>query len=595
MTQIAIAAECKGVRVPASPFLTETRIRRIEEARYEGEEIAGALAIVQRDDRVLEMGAGLGIVGAVIAVNARPAAVLSFEANPDLVPHIKALHQENGLQNKVELRNQVLISAPDRPETVTFYLRNSFLGSSLIDQSSRRTRPVEVPTASFAEVRKAFRPTVLIMDIEGGELDFLTHADLAGIRAVVIEFHPDVYGIDGAKTCKDRLRQLGFRKQVEHSTRFVWTCVRAPALASKQTPPPSPQSGFAPQIQVHEQAVVLAPCENSLAVPSGVISVSGEDVPEAALWRNKRRLNLPFSLPEDEIEELPGTWLWGGTLWQYFAHFIVESSCRLWGLDHLNGEKPDGIVFIPRRHRGAQEFASFQTGFFEALGVDLPIHVVHPAARVERLIVPNQGFGLGEISAGTPAFRNFMHRRFGEGIAADGPENLYISRSRLGPKRGALVGEARIEQELAAQGYEIFHPERHDMPTQIARYKAARRILASEGSALHLFGFVGRADQRVGVITRRKSMATQHILSQLRSFTGAEPVLLDTLRRVWQHKETPRARLSTGEPDLPKLQHALVREGFIQPGPIWEPLAEADVLHELGDQYTTPPTHLAAE
>lgn len=36
-----IAATCFGVDVPVSPFLNETRIRRMNEGRYEGEEIQG--------------------------------------------------------------------------------------------------------------------------------------------------------------------------------------------------------------------------------------------------------------------------------------------------------------------------------------------------------------------------------------------------------------------------------------------------------------------------------------------------------------------------------------------------------------------------
>ncbi|MCK5501358.1 MAG: FkbM family methyltransferase, partial [Tritonibacter mobilis] len=122
-----VAATCLGVKVPQSSFLTETRIDRINAARYEGQEIAGALHVIREDDRVLEVGAGLGVVGAVIATNAKPEKVLSFEANPELVPVIRALHQMNDLGDQVELRNQVLFAGTDRPDSMEFHLRNSFL------------------------------------------------------------------------------------------------------------------------------------------------------------------------------------------------------------------------------------------------------------------------------------------------------------------------------------------------------------------------------------------------------------------------------------------------------------------------------------
>ena len=226
MTVTEIAAECHGVRVPASPYLNETRIARIAAARYEGDEIAGALHVTGPEDRVMELGAGLGLVGAVCAANAKPARVLSFEANPDMLPHINALYAENGLADRIEVRNQLVIAAPDRPETQTFHVQNSFLGSSLIAKKNRRTREVSVPTVAFDAVRAELSPTVLICDIEGGELDLLRHADLSGLSAVVMEFHPEAYEIKGMRECKRILTQAGFEKVDAVSTRTVWTAVR---------------------------------------------------------------------------------------------------------------------------------------------------------------------------------------------------------------------------------------------------------------------------------------------------------------------------------------------------------------------------------
>ena len=136
-----------GVKVPPSPFLNETRIARINEARYEGQEIAGALSVVGPSDRVIEMGAGLRIVGAVTQLNARPEAMVSFEANPNMIPHIEALYALNKIKTKIKLHNKVLLTDPEPPETVDFFLRNSFLGSSLTDTDKRETEAVTIPTA----------------------------------------------------------------------------------------------------------------------------------------------------------------------------------------------------------------------------------------------------------------------------------------------------------------------------------------------------------------------------------------------------------------------------------------------------------------
>lgn len=599
------AASCHGVRVPPSPFLTETRIARINAGRYEREEIAGALDVVRPGDRVLELGAGLGIVGAVVAKNARPAAVLSFEANPELFPHIDALDRANGLAPIIERRNAVLISAPDRPSTLPFNLHNSFLGSSLVDNPARRSRTIDVPTEDFHAVVAAFRPDVLVIDIEGGEGDLLAHAILDGIRAVVIEFHPNIYGKNGMKACKRALRAAGFEKRAARSSRLVWTCARpdplpetpVPATPLRDTPPPAtprrdhaatppdPLGGWSERIRAVPGAIVQAPADTRKFAPTGVIDRDGADVPEAATWSGKRRTNLPFDPPATVDEEIAGTWLWAGTLWSYFAHFLVESPGRLWALDHL-AAPPEGLLYIPRRPGQSPALNEVQASWFRALGIDLPVKLVSGTARVERLLVPGQGFGLGPITAGTPKFRDFIHARLGRDVAPDGPAKLYISRSRLGRNRGKLLGEARIEQALAAEGYEIFHPQSHDLPTQIARYKAARKIVATEGSALHLYAFTGGPNQQVALIPRRRSGATRNIVRHIESFTGRAPALFKVLNEVWQPGSSRRKRLSVGEPDLPLLQAGLRDAGFIGDGQPWAPLTPREIRKGLPRGYT---------
>jgi FkbM family methyltransferase len=217
-------ARCFGVGVPPSPFLTPRRIERIAAGRYEGQEIAGALHLVRPGDRVLELGAGLGIVGAVTALNRAPERLLAFEANPDLIPHIRRLYAANGLQARMEVRNRILVGG-EAPPTMPFHLAGSFLGSSLIERPRGRT--VEVETLPWAAVIAELRPTVLLIDIEGGELDLLERAGLAGIRAIVIEFHPKVYGRPGMQHCQALLRRQGFAPVAEKSTAHVWAAERA--------------------------------------------------------------------------------------------------------------------------------------------------------------------------------------------------------------------------------------------------------------------------------------------------------------------------------------------------------------------------------
>ncbi len=588
--------KCLGVSVPVSPYLTESRIERIRTARYEGQEIAGALAVVGPEDRVLELGAGLGIVGAVIARNCRPAEVRSFEANPDLIPHIQALYHANDLTDRITVTNRIMLSQDPRPATVPFFIRNSFLGSSVVENPIRASRQVDVATGDFNHLCQEYRPTVLIIDIEGGELELLRKADLDGIRAVVIEFHEEVYGRDGAQACKQILLEAGFEKRPEHCSRVVWTCERptearitvpasdltVPTIETDTRKQPSPAGGWSETAEICPAAIVVPPDGGAMLQPTGVLRADGSYVDQGALWRRHRPITTQPAWPDGPIFDLPGRWLFAGPLWNHFGHFLTESLPRLWAVEGFG--TLDGVVFTPKRAATGDAIEGYHKAMFDALSLDLPVRVVTAPTRVAELVVPGQGFGLGPISAGTPTFRRFIQSRFAQDIPPEGPKKLYISRSQIGPRRGGFLAEARLEQHLADAGYDIFHPQKHDIPTQIARYKAAKRIVAAEGSALHLVAMVAKPKQKIAVIMRRNGKTNDPITTHLASFSGRPPLNVAAIRRRWMPASGGRAHQGVAEIDLESAQQQLLAEGFVKDSAPWRSLTEDEARDTIQAQ-----------
>lgn len=339
---------------------------------------------------------------------------------------------------------------------------------------------------------------------------------------------------------------------------------------------PDPAGGWSTEIVTLKDARVYPPTVSQMVQPAGVLDAQGAYVPHGALWRGHRAITTQPEVVDGEHTQLKGRWIWGGILWQHFGHFLAESSARLWAIDHVDGPV-DGILFIPKRPRVEEQVRGFHHAFVQLLGCDLPIKVTSGPTQVEELIVPGQGFGLGAISAGTEPFRTCFHKRFGADVTPDGPEKLYISRSELGLRKGGLLGEETLEAKLAEQGYEVFHPQKHDMPTQIARYKAAKQVVAADGSALHLFAMVGRPDQQVAVVLRRSSNVANNLITHISHFCEREPVVVNTLRREWVPRHKQRSsRLSFGELSLPKLGRTLVRNGFVERDGRWQPLSTKD-------------------
>lgn len=346
--------------------------------------------------------------------------------------------------------------------------------------------------------------------------------------------------------------------------------------------PPSPDGGWSTAIRRVDRAVITHVNQGYLLHPSGVFDAGKAYVHEAVHWRG-RPLMEPPPYPE-RTEDLPGRWLWGGVLKDHFGHFLTESLGRLWALDQLKGPL-DGIVFLPEQGFGkGQDLAlkAYQQQFVDLLGIDLPVRVLNRATLVETLEVPGPGFAIGPMLTGTAKFRAFVRDRLAPQVAPEGLERLYISRSGLDPGLGGVLDEAAIESHLTQAGYQVFHPQDHSLPDQIARYRAARQIVALDGSALHLLAFVAREHQQIALIARRSGSAPQGIVRHLTGFTGRAPLVLNAIARNWLRSDRGRAdNYSYGELRFGALAAGLSQAGFVPPKTVWPEPSPARIAAEI--------------
>lgn len=262
------------------------------------------------------------------------------------------------------------------------------------------------------------------------------------------------------------------------------------------------------------------------------------------------------------VERLSGAWMFAGQFFPHFGHFIFDSLSRLWAHDDLR-KSVEGVVFFSRRGRSALEADSAHRRFLDILGIDCPIRFVSGATEVDELYVPRPGCDTGPLAAGTPRFRNFMRDRLGRLPARTDAPNIYVSRSRFGLQRGGYLAEDHLETCLAKQGYTVFFPETETVETQISTYLGARKIISPDCSALHLFGFVGRPDQEVAILLRRKT-GGEAVINQLPAFTGRRPEVIDAIETVYEKQNGRRgAWAQVVELDFAHLGAALARAGFI--------------------------------
>ena len=347
------------------------------------------------------------------------------------------------------------------------------------------------------------------------------------------------------------------------------------ATAAQEPPHPSNPRNWAHQLRTIDGAHIVPTEDRTLVQPCGVFDQDRSYCHDAVLWRRKPLMVPPEQPAFAEDAPLKGTYLWGGVLHGHFGHFLVESIGRLWGYAAADAHL-DGVLFMEKRaERGEGGAAvawhseetpllrSFQAEMFKQFGIAAPIGLVGAPVQVERLVIPGQGFGMGAMAEGTPAFRAFVQDRVGQDIAPDGPERLYISRSAFGARRGGVIGEQILEQQLEQDGFTVFHPQTESIPAQIARYKAAREVVALDGSALHLLAMVAQPDQKVAMIKRRSSPISKGIERHLASFMGQPPVVVDAIKQNWLRSDRKKVdRFSLAELDFPKLGKALNKAGF---------------------------------
>lgn len=346
-------------------------------------------------------------------------------------------------------------------------------------------------------------------------------------------------------------------------------------MSTQTVPPlagtaPSPDGGWASEFVTLKSAMLVPPAVSGRIQPCGVLDSDGKFCAHSATWRGPHAMITPPDAPEKPTAKLSGRHLYAGQFWVHFGHFLLESLSRLWVLDQLDA-LPDSILYIPKRPARKISVMSYQRDIYNLLGINMPIQLVEEPTEVEELIVPGQGFGMGKIAHGTKEFRGYIKNNFARDIAPVESDGLYLSRSALTGLEGGVVLEKQLEENLALDGYEIYHPQTHSVSEQVAKYKGAKRIIGPDGSAFHLFGFVGQPDQKVGVILRRNSGVFQSQYNQISTFAGIEPAIYEAVVADWipDHKPGP-GRYSYGQLDFEETARQMQQSGLISQADKWD-------------------------
>jgi len=329
-----------------------------------------------------------------------------------------------------------------------------------------------------------------------------------------------------------------------------------------------------------ENAVFVPPNRNrNWVVEASIYDENGAMCEPAICWHYPgNRASVDIALPPDgAITPLKGTYIFGGVYNPHFGHFLCESTARLWALDAVK-EPIDGILFFPMT-LDTQEQAKKDFGAYsEIIGKPLPFILPEKPMRVEKLYIPKQGFGAGDLMYGSPEYRAFVSKYFGRSIVGKGIDKIYISKTRFNRRRGSILGEDILEEYLRDEGYTIFHPQDHSIEEQVAYYKTATHIIGPDGSPFHLVAMLANPDQHVAIIQRRPSKEFQMLARHLEIFGVGNILKVRGERLGWSPGGIRRVGLSvSGTVNFNALYEQLYANGYITGKTPWSEFSPAKV------------------
>ncbi|WP_139276014.1 FkbM family methyltransferase [Pararhizobium antarcticum] len=171
---------------------------------YEDTERVLIAKVVKPGMKVLEIGTGIGFISLLATRLAGDGNVVSFEANPELEPIIRDNFARN---NRVP--NLVMNAVTVDGQPISFFRSDNIISSSLYDRK-RQDEKITVQSTALADILEQHDPNVLIMDVEGAEIDLLGAGSLKSIQHIIVEVHPHIVGDEKIALLLKSLEERGF-------------------------------------------------------------------------------------------------------------------------------------------------------------------------------------------------------------------------------------------------------------------------------------------------------------------------------------------------------------------------------------------------
>ena len=208
-----------GVKLPLDPDIVTPLIENhMRSGSYEAREMAALARVLQVNDHVLDLGAGLGLTSCFAARAAPQGRVVAVEPNPRTKDYLAKVYALNGVSVDLVSALPVRGTAGSSAE---FFDRPHVWGASIFEGGEVAGNRIEVPTISIEGLFAELRPTVISCDVEGAEFELLHGLEMQTLRVAVVELHPRLIGRDKVVALREWFASLGLEEDTSLSGRRV--------------------------------------------------------------------------------------------------------------------------------------------------------------------------------------------------------------------------------------------------------------------------------------------------------------------------------------------------------------------------------------
>ena len=229
----------------------------------------------------------------------------------------------------------------------------------------------------------------------------------------------------------------------------------------------------------------------------GLYGEDGRLIEDAAYYRTEHEVRRLFGQsPVTDVERTglaeadEAEYLYVGPLIGHYGHFLLDTLCRFWPIVRDPAYKTSKMLVHGYGAPRAWFDQPFISQIFGMMGLTPDRFVTFEApTRVRRVTIPRASFELN--GSGHPVFVELC--RSIAGVAGRAPAvkpPAYLSRARLAQGNQKVVNEGELETALQARGFEIIHPERLDVRSQIQVFAEREVVVGPTGSAFHTSAFV---------------------------------------------------------------------------------------------------------